>query len=935
MRPDNENRWSTDYDGRCGNCHEKFESASDKYCTYCGTKRGEGKFEPYENVIYCVYGPMPKKRTRECTKCGHKWTYTAMLDKQKFCRQCGGDSKLVDNPENEEKVPVMKPQEQDGYVDLKPDVTTDLFTDTLELFRERDGQTITAQGTVLRTGRQDGSDIKLEQANTSRLHATFFFEDGSWYIRDEKSTNGTYLNGTFVKPGKKYKLYVGDIISFGPEKYCFFKSRMIPPTPKPAGNFDEAALAILEASIKTFVDSGFNDDTAFKLIITSLSDAPLYVPVQIDVAAMLGNLDPTKLKPGDVITPQKDVRVKVLTLSLEDGGEIVPLFTPTEEVNKGQSVSTMRYYPSDYLPLLLKMEKHVVINPFGDHKFILTFDMIKNILKPVIDNKAQNPLPVPPVPVPKPVEPPVKVEKKGVPIPRKRKQDLENFIGKRIDGKYCILKEIGRGGASVVYLGIDEHANRQLAIKVIDQTAPHVRNIKKFLLQEPHMMMQFDHPAIPKVYDVVEDEQYLYIIREYIEGETLSNVLEKQVSIPADTAVCWTIQLCEALQQLHTHNPPYIFRDMKPRNVMLQPNGNIKIVDFSLAMVYDPTKQDDTIMGTRGYAAPEQYTGNSNFRTDIFALGMTLHQMLTGVDPCQPPYEVKPIRMINPDLPWELEEIIKRCIQINPDDRFQSCEELIAALQGGPIYPPKKKGLFEKLFGNKHSKPQINRTAAKIYEGMNKEYREKVYYGQSFSAERILTSLTRDVFGQISDDNINLCHQIYLQTWIRAHGGLDPKFSTPSYIKEALRHRFSFVDENVLSKCITHSLYEIYEHEPELRKKAEFFESLQKMMRENAGKNKSIEDMYLKDCEYGLVANKPVFVNGFGSDKEYLSHLATIDGTKLTYERVGSSEVEGIAGSVDMYRLLLPNGEEHLRIFLCNYGSRTTKDTPQGLKFVE
>lgn len=93
--------------------------------------------------------------------------------------------------------------------------------------------------------------------------------------------------------------------------------------------------------------------------------------------------------------------------------------------------------------------------------------------------------------------------------------------------------------------------------------------------------------------------------------------------------------------------------------------------------------------------------------------------------------------------------------------------------------------------------------------------------------------------------------------------------------------------------------------------------------------------MHLKDYEYGVVPNKPIFANGFGSNKEYLSHLAAINGTKLTCERVGSSEVAGIAGSVDLYRLLLPNKEEYLRIYLCNYGARTTKDTPKNVMFVE
>lgn len=585
------------------------------------------------------------------------------------------------------------------YVDPKPDATTGLFTDTVELFRESNGQKLTAKGTALRVGRDHACDIVVEHPYASRHHATFFFEGGDWYIRDEKSTNKTYLNGTSIEPGKKYRLYVGDMLAFGPEKYCFFKSRMIPPTPKPSGNFDEAALAILESSIKVFVDSGFHNDTAFKLIITALSDAPLYVPVQIDVAAMLGNLDPTKLKPGDTIKPEKDVRVKVLTLNLEGGGEIVPLFTSTEEVNKGQNVSTMRYYPSSYLPILLKMEKHVVINPFSDHKLVLTFDMIKSILKPVVDNKTQNLTPVPPVP--KPVVPPVNLEKKEDPTTLSQKKEPEKLIGKLIDGRYRILTEIGRGGVSRIYLGIHERANKQWAIKVIDQTAPLVRNNKKILLQEPYMMMQFNHPAIPKVVDVIEDEQYIYIIREYIEGKTLSNILKERGTIPVDTAVAWTIQLCEALHLLHTHNPPYVFRDMKPGNIMLQPDGNLKLIDFGLAMVYDPSKQDDTVMGTRGYAAPEQYAGESDFRSDIFGLGMTLHYMLTGVDPCQPPYEAQPIRMINPELPHRLEEIVNRCIQRNPDGRFQSCEELIIALQSEPYYLPKRKGLLRKLFGKK------------------------------------------------------------------------------------------------------------------------------------------------------------------------------------------------------------------------------------------
>lgn len=108
---------SIDYRGRCGNCHELFDNDEEKYCKYCGTKRGEGEFKPYDNQIYCIYGPMPEKRTRVCVKCGNQWTYISMLDTEKYCVQCGGQSKLVDV---QEEMPLIVEDElmtdQDSFV---------------------------------------------------------------------------------------------------------------------------------------------------------------------------------------------------------------------------------------------------------------------------------------------------------------------------------------------------------------------------------------------------------------------------------------------------------------------------------------------------------------------------------------------------------------------------------------------------------------------------------------------------------------------------------------------------------------------------------------------------------------------------------------------------------------------------------------------------
>lgn len=186
--------------------------------------------------------------------------------------------------------------------------------------------------------------------------------------------------------------------------------KKISQNPDDAKKNERAALDVLKSCIRIFSESGQKNGIAFNLIITALSDVPLYLPVEIDAASILGGLDPAKLKKGDEIKLSKDVAVKVHTIKMHDGTEVVPLFTSEEEANKGPSVSTMHYYPSNYLPLLMKMGKTVVINPFGEHKFVLTFDMVKNILKPAIDNKVSKitPIPKPQPPTPDPVALPPK-----------------------------------------------------------------------------------------------------------------------------------------------------------------------------------------------------------------------------------------------------------------------------------------------------------------------------------------------------------------------------------------------------------------------------------------------------------------------------------------------------------------------------------------------
>lgn len=167
---------------------------------------------------------------------------------------------------------------------------------------------------------------------------------------------------------------------------------------------------------------------------------------------------------------------------------------------------------------------------------------------------------------------------------------------------------------------------------------------------------------------------------------------------PVNLVVGWAKQLCDALRYLHSKN--YVYRDMKPANVILKPDGTVKIVDFGIMRTYKPNRACDTAcLGTKGYAAPEQFGGSqTDARTDIFGLGMTMFRIVTGIDPVKPPYEIKPICEINPLLPKGLEYIISKCTKPNPNDRYQSCDELMADLNNY-MNLPRRKGFFEKLFG--------------------------------------------------------------------------------------------------------------------------------------------------------------------------------------------------------------------------------------------
>lgn len=594
-----------------------------------------------------------------CTKCGKKKTVSTAFDIQ---------------PDNTD----IKADESD-YVLLDSNITTILYSNTLRLTIESTGKTVQFRKDVVSVGRSLSCDLPLNSKKTiARQQATFFYEDEMWFLRDDFSTNGTWINGARIQPGKKYQLFANDEINFAmSEKVIFYQREQSKQSTEDA---DAKTLAFLEAGMATFAKSEQKDEVAFKLIVAALSNAPLYFPVEIDVEAMLGNVDAAKLKLGDTLQPQKDVKMRILTLALESGDEFVPMFTSNDEANKGSSASIIRYYPQDYLPMLVKIDKPVIINPFNEFRFLLSKQIITEVLLPLVQNKTNT---------------------SDKTFQQEEKQD--KYLGTVVGGKYSVIKLIGRGGFYSAYIVQDIKSNKRWTMELCDKTNRNYSPaIREKILQEPHMMMKLNHPTIPKVVDIGENDENIFIVREYIEGVTLESVVRECGAQSADKVIEWGKEICDMLRYLHNLIPPHIYCDIKPANVILMPDNHLKVVDFGSVRIYDLMKNRDTCWwGTIGYAAPEQYGGcqQTDARTDIFGLGMTMHHLVTGVDPNQPPYETKPICQINPDLPKGLEYIISKCIQPNPDDRYQNCDELMDDLNNYMNLP--KKSFLGKLFGKK------------------------------------------------------------------------------------------------------------------------------------------------------------------------------------------------------------------------------------------
>ena len=246
-------------------------------------------------------------------------------------------------------------------------------------------------------------------------------------------------------------------------------------------------------------------------------------------------------------------------------------------------------------------------------------------------------------------------------------------------GRYRIEKELGRGGEAVVYLATDLHLGKRWALKA-------VRN--KEAEGETELMKRLDHPSLPRIVDILEKDSVRILIMDYVEGETLAELLKRAGPFREEAVREWMYRLAGVLEYLHGQTPPIIYRDMKPANVIRKPDGSLILLDLGIAREYKNDREQDTaVLGTRGYAPPEQYgNAQTDIRSDIYSLGMTAAELLTGIPPDRDPYlyRTHPFRKILPEVSEDFERILNRCLAFSPRDRYGSCRELMLDLRKDP-----------------------------------------------------------------------------------------------------------------------------------------------------------------------------------------------------------------------------------------------------------
>ena len=542
------------------------------------------------------------------------------------------------------KIDLMVNDEE--YILLDPDQTATLYSNTLVLTNSKD-EIIQFEKNVVFVGTNRKCDLVLNERMVASIHAMFIYENNRWFLRDNYSKNGTWLNGEKIQPGKKYQLTTNYEIQFAKtETFIFDKHEHSQENEEANIKLFETVLALHQNYFDDYYFYELNDITPVKeeyrsfdnnclsLIYSLLLKTPLYFPVEMDFELII---DKTML----FSNKEHKLRIK------SSKGTSIKAFTSYEVSDLNQPLA--KFYPNDYIVQLIEMNCSVTIYTRNMKKFNLSPFEIRNEILPIM---------------------------KDITISQSKSETKIISIDEVVFDKY-LVKEVLGISLYTTYLVKDIHSHALFVMKVCDKMDKrYVLAMRENLLMEPYMTSKLYHLGSPKMIDVIENERYICIVREYIEGQSLEKIVKKYGPQPVEKVVDWSKQICELLSNLHCQEPKLIYRDVKPSNIILKPDGKIMFIDFGI-MQESGVQAKREALGTIGYAAPEQCgNGCIDDRTDIYGLGMTMFRLVTGIDPTIPNFKLKRIRSINRKLPKGLEYIIQKCTRKDPEERYYSCSEL-------------------------------------------------------------------------------------------------------------------------------------------------------------------------------------------------------------------------------------------------------------------
>lgn len=258
---------------------------------------------------------------------------------------------------------------------------------------------------------------------------------------------------------------------------------------------------------------------------------------------------------------------------------------------------------------------------------------------------------------------------------------MKIIINNVVGGRYYVLDHIGSGGNSDVYKVRDVYQGRFYAMKKYITSDPANRdNLLEGMEREMNALKHCSHPVLPKIFNLIKEEDSFFLIMEYVEGMNLKEYVLKNGTLKTKMLKDIMEQVCSGLYYLHSLEPPVIYRDLKPSNIIFKEDGTVKLIDFGIAKRYSRDVADELALGSRGFAAPEQFGDakgvplfNTDIRTDIYGIGTTMYYLKTKHTYKKGKHSFK--------IRGRLKRIINKCTQINPDMRYQDCIEVLCDIK--------------------------------------------------------------------------------------------------------------------------------------------------------------------------------------------------------------------------------------------------------------